>query len=729
MNPLYALRQFFILLVEKFYNHAKSVIGIVIFILFILGINFKPLELHLTIDQLINKDFQSSIDYFSLKKEFHLGKSSTVIIEKENGNFTDLDLCRIRSFSQQVIITEPSFSNYFSPLYLRKTNFKMKNGSNYLNFPYLLNLNCDQATNTPTNLTNLYHTPWNDYLFSKDQKSFIHEFDMKTIEGSNFEIETVPQKAIVIEKIFKPLSQRFNLHWIGDITYQRYFKEGLDFNNNLNILILVIIGIIFKIYFGTFVSTFIFVLTVIFSSFILFALMSLFHTPIDILNNCLILLLTVSSLGDFVFLSSKEMTNSNHWLESFKEIITPSFFTSFTTFIGFISLYTSEIEVIRRLGIWGGISGLIEWFTVMIILPPFLKIFLKNRSWVQKNYQRNFLKIDQFINPKLSSRLSKILLLFVITIPFSIKHINVNDRPDQLFKKDNPFRNSIEYLSSHFGFIGDVSLVFNDKNVANKNISKIELISKYSLVSKVENPYHSLDYYTKETPFKYKDLIQNNLKETLQFKRLFSDQKARAVVYLKDIDMKKVEHLRQYVRNQLCADQSCYLSGSLIAYADFSQKVPNTLIESFVISLLLVFVILLFLAYFTHNLKHIFKLSLTAFWGVAITLFIISIFQIEMNFVTCVVISILVGMTGDNTIQYILAGMDSNLESGVSERSDASIINTATMIACSGIFLLYYFEPPKTFGLLLIIGLLTSLIGDYWIFLGLFKKSPKNFSK
>jgi len=103
---------------------------------------------------------------------------------------------------------------------------------------------------------------------------------------------------------------------------------------------------------------------------------------------------------------------------------------------------------------------------------------------------------------------------------------------------------------------------------------------------------------------------------------------------------------------------------------------------------------------------------------------------VRVNFVTCVVVSILVGMTGDNTIQYILGSMDSDedpLMNGIKERSGGSVITTFIMMMCSTIFFFYYFEPPRVFGGLLIFGFLASLAGDLWLLQGLLPE--KNLKK
>lgn len=722
MNILFKFRSLLIYILNLSIKFPKAFLAVFFSILFFILFSFQPLEIHLTIDQLINKDFKSTQDYFQLKKEFKINKQTTLIVKSPN-RFDSFDLCNFRHQGQRLIISHPEFSHYFSPIYLRKTEFKLNSDPPTLNFPYSLNFNCD--SNNLVDFKNIANSPWNKIILNSNHSVFLHEIEMQNENVKNFDAEIVPLRFEILKSYFQNIT-KLDVHFSGDMAYQYYFKKGLDFNNSLNLLIIIIIAIIFRIYFGTYLSSLLFILTVVMSTLILFGLMSIFQVPIDILNNSLILLLTVSSLGDFVFLSSEEIYSNKHWSNSFRSIICPSFFTSFTTFIGFISLCTSDIEVIRRLGLWGGLSGIIEWLVVMLVLPAGLKLFLKSESWVKRSHKVHFKKTDRFFNKIISKQLSFVLLFFILFIPYSIQHLNINDNPSELFNKSNPFRESLNILKENFNFAGDVSLVFNNKNLKSENLQKIQQLKQFNIVSHIENPYENLDYFLTNTPEKYHSLIESNLSQTPQFMRFFSENKMRAVIYLKKIDMREIERLRQYVSNSICQDHSCYLSGSLIAYADFSQKVPSTLIQSFLFSIILVVITIIFLAYFSGNQRHVIKLSLSSIWGVSVLLFFIWFFQIEMNFVTSVVVSILVGMTGDNSIQYIIASLDNNLEKGINNRFVGSFINTMTMIACSFIFLLYAFEPPKIFGTLLIFGLFLALVGDYWILKGLMKRPLPN---
>lgn len=725
-NLLYRFRDFLVFLQEKSFQHHRLSITISLLLVVALMIPFQPLPVYITVDKLINKHFETSQDYFRLKEEFKLGTNALVIFENQQRPFNEEELCAVRKWAVVSPMKIPILQNTFSPLFLRQADYvKGTDGFDQLLFNSLIPLNCDSPTQGNP-LTAINTTPWKGLLARVDQKDFMHEFNLEDRGEKDFEIKIVPEVTAQLMKSAPALKS----YWLGDASYQHYMAKGLEFNNALNGIIALIILVFFRCFFGTWKSGLILIATLVYSSLILFSLMSIFDVPIDILNNCLVLLLTVSSLGDFSFLSHHQTYNisGEHWLGSFKKISTPSFFTSFTTFIGFVSLYTSDIDVIRRLGVWAGISGMIEWAVVMFVVPPFLKVILKERSWVDRSKTINILPLEwlEKIKPKRFVSLSLISLL--VLLPFTFHRIYISDIPAELFKKDNPFRQGIEYLFQTRGFKGDISLVFNDGGRSALNTEILETLRKHPNVARIDSPYEIKNFMLKNLNDDQKTLVEDGLKSTTQYQRFFSEKRARAVVYLKEIEMKDMNHMRQYVSMELCPNGECALAGALVAYADFSQMVPETLFDSFLLSLVLVFICLFFLAYYTGNLKRFPALFATSLWGVAMTLILMAGLQVRVNFVTCVVVSILVGMTGDNTIQYILGSMDSEddvLENGIRERSGGSVITTFIMMLCSTIFFFYYFEPPRVFGALLLFGFLASLAGDLWLLQGLLKKTTK----
>jgi predicted RND superfamily exporter protein len=107
---------------------------------------------------------------------------------------------------------------------------------------------------------------------------------------------------------------------------------------------------------------------------------------------------------------------------------------------------------------------------------------------------------------------------------------------------------------------------------------------------------------------------------------------------------------------------------------------------------------------------------------VAFILVLLALTQFKLNFVTCVVLAILVGMTGDNAIHFLLGG--SNIEEGIEEKQGASVLTTTIMSLCCVVFFFFSFQPPRILGILLIFGLWGSLAGDLWFLKSLIKTSP-----
>ena len=77
--------------------------------------------------------------------------------------------------------------------------------------------------------------------------------------------------------------------------------------------------------------------------------------------------------------------------------------------------------------------------------------------------------------------------------------------------------------------------------------------------------------------------------------------------------------------------------------------------------------------------------------------------------------SVLVGLTGDNAIQYVAAGREGRLAEGIARRGGASIQVAVVMTVVSLAFLGSAFVPSRILGTLLGAGFLASLVGDLWI--------------
>jgi predicted RND superfamily exporter protein len=192
----------------------------------------------------------------------------------------------------------------------------------------------------------------------------------------------------------------------------------------------------------------------------------------------------------------------------------------------------------------------------------------------------------------------------------------------------------------------------------------------------------------------------------------------RAVLYLKTTNTEKLNSLRTKVIDH-CPNNECWLAGEFIGFADFSKSLIQTLFESLFLSLFLVGGTIFYLSWATSK-KNFAAILVSAFWGPSVLLCGMYLFGLSVNFITCIVASTLVGLTGDNAIQYLFGGDD--LNEGINDRGVGSIQCATIMFICCLTFLGSYFEPPRTLGVLLAAGFLFSLFGDLWILKSLIKK-------
>src|SRR5262249_44875731 len=136
----------------------------------------------------------------------------------------------------------------------------------------------------------------------------------------------------------------------------------------------------------------------------------------DVLSSGLFLILGVSSIEDFTFLSSEQLKGDT-WRRAVRKLMAPAFFTSLTTMIGFISLCTSDLAIIRRFGLWCAVGSMLEWLMLFAFLPIFLERFYGKKTWVNPA-RAHALKVDRWGLKKIPMVLC---LLGIVVFPLAPK--------------------------------------------------------------------------------------------------------------------------------------------------------------------------------------------------------------------------------------------------------------------------------------------------------------------
>jgi predicted RND superfamily exporter protein len=490
----------------------------------------------------------------------------------------------------------------------------------------------------------------------------------------------------------------------------------MDQTQILNLaLVLLLLGCL-RALFGTWKSGLIFLLGLGFTCALVYGGMALLGFPLDTLAVCLTMMLSIAALEDFVFLSFAQLNDPKD--SGFERFIAPSFFTSFTTMIGFGSLAVSELRSISRFGAFAAFGALIEWASFFVILPALAKEFVFFRRWVAPAKAipaKFFLPLGRFTPSRWVARLS--LIVFPIAA-YGVTHLPLSQDPSAMFPSDHVFQRSLEYLKSTRSWIAPAYVLFAPEVSSRGKKEVLRALSQEPIVQKIETYDTVVDYVRGNLHGRLvEDLIQREMSVSPAAERFFGQGYERAVVYLKTTQTEAINHLRERV-NGLCPGESCRLVGEYVAFAEYSKAFIKTLFESLLVSLFLVGLVLAYLSYGRGWLEML-RLIGASFWGAACMLTYLFLTKSNANSVTCIVASTVVGLTGDNAIQFLFASGKGSVRTGMDKMASASISCTLTVSIACLVFLGSYFEPPRELGILFIIGFLASLAGDLWVLRGL----------
>lgn len=509
--------------------------------------------------------------------------------------------------------------------------------------------------------------------------------------------------------------------YLGLAGFRYYFKKILQQDSIYSLLVVLIIFVFMRLVYGTWISGALLVLTLFGTTIVLYGCLALAGAPIDILTNNLFLMTAVSGTADFIFVSQHQLKND--YQDSLKKLIIPCFFTSLTTVIGFLSLNTSDLAIIRRFGNGAALGGLVEWVMLFLFLPSILNLLNKEKKWVNSEKALNpkwITKLESFsIPPKF---LWVLLALMAFSVP-SFFFLNDQDSPVKNLPKDHVLRTGYEDFQNKFSWQGQVYLYFPEVPEAMISHKILQNISKIDGVFRVEDPEEIAKEWTKDLSPLRKDLIERELSMTPLWEKYYSNEGTlRVPLYLKEQDLHSLRVLRNEVQ-KICGS-NCRLAGQRVVYLEYGEKISKSMIESFAVSILLVIGVLVYLLWVNKKLQYFWPVVLSALMGPLVTLTLMAALQVPVTLITSIFLAIMVGLAGDNAIQYILVPSD-NLAAGVENRARASIMVSIAMILGSSMFLLQSLLPMKILGALFIFGFLINLLGDLWGLKSLISKDVK----
>lgn len=704
-------------------RHPKTVLCLSLFSLLIgLGCASK-LKMLLVIDDLIDKDFRTYSQLKSLNRNFIEKNNVYLIISTNDGPPKKAALCDLRKWIQDTVQFRGDVSRILTSFGVRE----VKSGHNQISLPAVLSFDCSRPDIAEDDkirdgLQKIRSSPWGSVLTSKEADDVMVSIYLEDTLGENsrygaFDISLVGSLMESFQKEFQSHHPEIQASWAGVGVFQYYLKIGYDQTNLLNLGTMLVLMFLFYYFFGTIKSSLLFLLTFLFALVPTYGGMALFGAPIDVLTNSLALMVLIASLEDFLFLSYVQMNGSHSgsvWRKPFRQLLVPSFFTSLSTVIGFGSLASADLEIVRRFGIWAAFASGMEFVAVFFFLPALATILPSSRLWTRKVNKVRF-KFAESLKVRNIPRFLGLAALIVYGIGMAgANKLSISDAPQNIFPKDHIVRKTLDKIESSRGWQTDVSLVFADYKLKEKNQALLAEVVRDQMVKASENPYEIEEYLRRDIPVYRGDAVINMWDGSPLSRRLVNsiENSGRAVLYLGDTDIVAINNFADRV-TKIC-NKACGLAGTLVSYGEFGERVLSTFTQSLMMSLVLVLFVLLFLVLALRQ-KNIFALLTSALWGPFMLLTIFVAFKIPIFYVTSIFASILIGLAGDNTIQYVFSNYRQRNQLGAEAFGGASLVLTFCMCCLSGVLFFAYFGPLKILGLLMIVGFIFSVIGDLWI--------------
>jgi len=490
--------------------------------------------------------------------------------------------------------------------------------------------------------------------------------------------------------------------------------------DQLDVAVVILLLLACRALLGTWRSGFLLVGTVAWAGLVVYGGLALMGLSVDMLTSGLFLLLAVAAIEDFLFLAW-ERAGGTAWRTAFRRLLLPGGLTSLTTFIGFASLCTADLAIVRRFGLWGALGAALEWIATFVVLPAALTLRPSFGAWSRPERALPHAWVERVARLRLPRGVAWAALLVLPLAGLAAANLRYADAASAFFAPDHPFRRAAEEIRRTRGWEGAIHVVFPEDASPGEVARAARRLERLPGVAHVLDPAAVLDWTTGgEALARYE--LAGELERLPAAGLRGRGGRLRAVVFLSSTDVTTVLGVRDAVLRAY-PEGDGFPAGELVAYAEFAEVVPVTLMRSLGTCLAAV-ALVLWLLYRAVGLGGGGRAVLASALGPAVALCALWASRLPVTFVTAVFASVVVGLTGDNAVQFACAASGRSLRLGLARRAGAAALVSVVMAACALLFLASVFAPPRGLGALLAVGLLAALAGDTWVLGALWGGSP-----
>ncbi|MDG1730402.1 MAG: MMPL family transporter [Algibacter sp.] len=502
---------------------------------------------------------------------------------------------------------------------------------------------------------------------------------------------------------------------------------------------------------------------------LLFGLITSLGFALNMISMLIPTILMVYSVSDAVHiiniyhkegLINKSLSKVQLLTLAIRKSLTPCFYTTLTTFVGYFALYLSPLPAFKNMGVFTCIGLLLSFILVYVITIigfSFMNLNFEDAKPVLSIKKYAQYKFIAWLNSFTSQYKNTIIVSFTMVLLFgvySIFQVNIDTNSRNLLAEGKA-KQDLRTVEVELGGSNRLQL-----NISTKNNEKI--VNKEA-IKQLENFQNKLDnnpliaspvsvitiksFLEKRTPVLFQssiseDKIQNTLSELdvndNSFFKLFSEDLTTAgfTLTLKEMRTSELEQVLEDIKRDFEAsfNTSSYnlkINGFAVVFARLNNFILETQFKSFFAAFFVAFICLLI---FIKSLKTTLLVLIPNILPLAILAIFMSLLNIPLDVTTAMITPIMLGIAMDDTIHLVykyrrsksIQGSPEKRMNNAMEYTGNALVST-TIALVGGFLIISSSAVPsvRDFGLLCAITVAIALITDIFYLPALLKKFDK----
>ncbi len=432
-----------------------------------------------------------------------------------------------------------------------------------------------------------------------------------------------------------------------------------------------------------------------------------------------------------------------------KKLVGPCFLTTFITFIGFLSLYSSAIPPIKEFALIASAGMVFEFFFGFTFLPAFMLLFNEKKllgSRIRSNTGK--LNMSLFLTrlSDLNFRYFRLILLAGVMIIFISlwlsSKISVETDLLAFFKPESPVRMAGGFVEKELAGISTLDISFKaSEELTFKQPESLRVIER------LQNHINRMDGVDKTLSFVdfIKDMNESFHSENSEFYRIpdsvnlisqylliydsvgirnfvnDSFDHARMSIRISKHSSRDqavmIKQIQAFVKTMDTQGMDIQVSGLVLQEVNAIEALVNGQVYSLASSAIVIFMLIFFML---RSFPLWVLTILPNVFPIALNFGIMGLFNIPLNTATALVATLTIGVSVDNTIHFMTelkpnlarcADTREAVKNTFQVKGRAMILSSLILCIGFGVTIFSRFVPTMNFGVLSSVEMIASLIG------------------